>query len=494
MTSSYLLFLQRKEIKSVSTSKKYFTFDATLNISQSMIENTSRSAVEKRLQDQRIFFAAHRTQKVAFRVQQLKKLLAAVHQYETKLTDALWRDLHKSAEEAYLTEISIVRTEIKQHIRHLGGWSKPVRVSTPFYLLPSSSRILHEPLGVALIIAPWNYPFQLLINALIGAISAGCCAMLKPSPYAPATAKVMEEMIAETFDPAYISVIQGNREVNKILLEQRFDLLFFTGSPQLGKQVMKAAAEHLTPVVLELGGKSPCIVDKDANIAIAAKRIAWGKSINAGQTCIAPDYLFIHHAVKDLFVEKYQQAIIGMFGTDCRQSDYYPRIVNHKAVERLKNLMQHGNIVFGGAIDEADRYIAPTLIDNIKPEDPIMQEEIFGPVLPMMTFSAIDQAIDYVHAHEKPLALYYFGNRHTATEVLRKTTSGGACVNDTLMHIANHRLPFGGVGNSGMGKYHGRNSFLAFSNQRAVVSSSTLFDMAMKYAPFGNFKRIKKML
>jgi aldehyde dehydrogenase (NAD+) len=347
---------------------------------------------------------------------------------------------------------------------------------------------MYEPLGVALIIAPWNYPFQLLMNPLVGAISAGCCAVLKPSPYAPATAKVMEEMIAETFSSRYISVVQGNRETNTILLEQRFDLIFFTGSPDLAKKVMTAAAKYLTPLVLELGGKSPCIVDKDADISMAAKRIAWGKTINSGQTCIAPDYLFIHRSVKDLFIEKYKERINIMFGNDCKQSKYYPRIVNDKAMERLKKLMLDGNIVFGGEIDENERYIAPTLIDDVKPEYPVMQEEIFGPILPIMTFDDISQTTDYINAHEKPLALYYFGKNKTAKDILLKTTSGGGCINDTVMHVANHSLPFGGVGNSGMGKYHGKESFLTFSNKRAIVKSPLWFDMAVKYAPYGERK------
>jgi aldehyde dehydrogenase (NAD+) len=458
------------------------------------MENTSRADIEKILKSQKDFFLECRTKDVDFRLQQLKKFKSAIVKYETKIAEALWKDLHKSPEEAYLTEISILYQEINRHIKHLKKWSKPERVATPVHLLPSRSRIMYEPLGVALIIAPWNYPFQLLMNPLVGAISAGCCAVLKPSPYTPATAVVMEEMIAETFPSCYISAVQGNREVNRILLEQRFDLIFFTGSPELAKKVMTAAAKYLTPLVLELGGKSPCIVDKDANISMAARRIAWGKTINSGQTCIAPDYLFIHHSVKDLFVEKYREAVVSMYGNDCKQSKYYPRTVNLKAVERLKKLMLDGNIVFGGEIDENERYIAPTLIDNVKPEYPVMQEEIFGPILPIMTFDDISQVTDYVNTHEKPLALYYFGKSRAAGDILLKTTSGGGCINDTLMHVTNHNLPFGGVGNSGMGKYHGKESFLAFSNKRAIVNSPVWFDMTLKYAPFKHFKKIKKII
>ncbi|MDR3245878.1 MAG: aldehyde dehydrogenase [Prevotellaceae bacterium] len=458
------------------------------------MENTSRTDIEKLLKSQRDFFSGHQTKDVKFRLQQLKKFKSAILKYETKITDALWDDLHKSPEEVYLTEISIVLQEVNNHIKHLKKWAKPQNVATPLHLLPSKSRIMYEPLGLALIIAPWNYPFQLLMNPLVGAISAGCCAILKPSPYTPAIAAVMQEMITEIFAPDYIGVTQGNREVNAILLEQRFDMIFFTGSPDLGKTVMKAAAVNLSAVVLELGGKSPCIVDKDANIDIAAKRIAWGKTINAGQTCIAPDYLFIHHSVKDLFIEKYKKAVVDMFGNDCKQSKYYPRIVNRKAVERLKKLMTDGTIVFGGDVDEAEKYIAPTLIDNVLPEYPVMQEEIFGPILPIMTFDDVSQVIDYVNSHEKPLAFYYFGKSKNAEDALRKTSSGGGCINDVLMHVSTHHLPFGGVGNSGVGKYHGKESFLVFSNKRAIVNTPVWCDMVMKYAPFKYFGLIKRMI
>ncbi|MDR2652330.1 MAG: aldehyde dehydrogenase [Prevotellaceae bacterium] len=451
-------------------------------------DRISSTAIEKILNSQRIFFATHQTKDIEFRLQQLKKFKSSILKYKKNITDALWLDLHKSPEEAYLTEISIVLQEIDCHINHLRKWAKPQKVGSPIELLFSKSRIYYEPLGVALIMAPWNYPFQLLMNSLVGAISAGCCAILKSSPYSPATAKVMEEIITGAFAENYIAITHGNREVNRILLEQRFDIIFFTGSPDLGKTVMNAASKHLTPVVLELGGKSPCIVDKDANLNIAAKRIAWGKTINAGQTCIAPDYLFIHSSVKEHFVEKYKDAITGMFGKDCKQSKYYARIVNQKAMERLQKLMQHGDIIFGGNIDEQERYIAPTLIDNVKPDYPVMQEEIFGPILPIMTFDDIENVINYVNSHEKPLAFYYFGKDKSAKNILYKTTSGGGCVNDTLMHIVNHNLPFGGVGHSGMGKYHGKESFLAFSNKRAIVISPVWFDVAMKYAPFSKLK------
>jgi aldehyde dehydrogenase (NAD+) len=458
------------------------------------MNETTEQTIKSLLSAHRNFFATCETKDLTFRINNLKKFKRAILQYEDKIYEALWQDLHKSKEEAYLTEISIVLQEIDNHIRHLKRWAKPEKVPTPIQLQPSTSKIIYEPLGVALIIAPWNYPFQLLMNSLVGAISGGCCALLKPSPYTPTTAAVMEEMIHETFKEEYISIVQGGREVNGILLEQRFDVIFFTGSPDLGKIVMKAAASHLTPVVLELGGKSPCIVDADANIDVAAKRIAWGKMINAGQTCIAPDYLFVHSSVKEDLLTKIAQNITDWYGKNPQESIYFPRIVNAKAMQRLKKLLLNGDIVFGGITDDADKYFSPTIIDNVQLDFPIMQEEIFGPIFPVITFNEIETVIDFVTKHEKPLAFYYFGKKKAAKEILRRTTSGGACINDTLMHITNHHLPFGGVGNSGMGTYHGRQSFLAFSNPRAVVTTPTWFDLPVKYVPFKFFKWVKKII
>ncbi|MEI6140207.1 MAG: aldehyde dehydrogenase [Mariniphaga sp.] len=458
------------------------------------MQDTSFNTIELLLMEHRRFFADQKTKDIKFRIGQLKRFKAAILKYETKITEALWKDLHKSMEEAYLTEISLVLQEIDNHISHLKCWAKLKRVATPFHLLPSSSQIIYEPLGVALIMAPWNYPFQLLMNPLVGAISGGCCAMLKPSPYTPNIAMVMEELVRETFESEYVSIVQGSRKVNGMLLEQCFDVIFYTGSPAVGKVVMKAASEHLTPVVLELGGKSPCIVDSGANLDVAAKRIAWGKTINAGQTCIAPDYLFVHESVKDELLKKIAVNITDMYGEDIQKSNYFPRIVNDQAMVRLQKLMAHGKITFGGKVDVQDRYLSPTIIDEVKPEFPIMQEEIFGPILPVMTFENIDTAISYINEHEKPLAFYYFGKNKQAKEVLARTTSGGACINDTLMHITNHHLPFGGVGNSGLGNYHGHDSFLAFSHARAVVTTPTWIDLPFKYIPFKYFKLLRKII
>ena len=458
------------------------------------MEETSKATITSLVNKQKAFFATGQSRAIGFRKEKLKALRSAILRYEQKITDACRQDLHKSYAEAYLTEISIVLQEIDHHLHHVSKWSKPRRVKTPKHLLPSSSRVHYEPLGTSLIIAPWNYPFQLLINPLVGAISAGCCTILKPSPYTPNVAAVMEEMVRETFDEQYIGIAQGGRSVNTELLAHRFDIIFFTGSPSVGKVVMEAATHNLTPVVLELGGKSPCIVDQDANLDIAAKRIAWGKTINAGQTCIAPDYLFVHHAVKEALLHKISRHWQKMYGDDPRQSAYYPRIVNRKAMERLEKLMQDGRIIHGGGMDREDRYITPTIIDAISGDSPIMQEEIFGPLLPVMEFDRMEQALDFINSREKPLALYYFGKPRKAKEVLRKSSSGGACINDTILHVANHHLPFGGVGNSGMGRYHGKASFQAFSNERAVFRTPTWIDLPLRYPPFKGFSKVRKFL
>lgn len=458
------------------------------------MQETAEHIIVNLLAQQRVFFATHQTKDIDFRLNQLRKLKKLVLQYEQKIADALWLDLHKSPEEAYLTETSIVLSEIDNHLKQLEQWAKPKAVATPIHLFPSSSKIIYEPLGIALIVAPWNYPFQLLFNPLIGAISAGCCSLLKPSPDAPNIAKVMQEMIAEAFDPKHICLVQGGRETNSILFAQRFNLIFFTGSPKVGKVVMRAAAEHLTPVILELGGKSPCVVDADADLDVAAKRIAWGKLLNAGQTCIAPDYLFAHSTIKDILLDKIAQHMKLMYGEDSKQSRFYPRIINHRAMDRLTELLSHGKIHTGGTFDRQEKYISPTIIDYVSPDFLLMQEEIFGPILPVMTFEHLDQAIDYINTNEKPLALYYFGKNKNAAEVLTKTSSGGACINDVILQVGNHHLPFGGVGNSGMGSYHGQESFLVFSHRRAVLTTPTWMDIPFKYVPFKYFKLLKKFI
>lgn len=458
------------------------------------IENTSLQTIKeiKRLQSD--FFTTGATLELEFRREQLKKLQKALCKWEEPLCSALWKDLHKSKEEATLTETSIVNGEIKNHISHLRSWSKRRVVSTPLKMMPSRSYITYEPLGNALIIAPWNYPVQLLLNPLVGAISAGCTAILKPSPYVPNVSKVLEEMISETFDKNYIATVQGDRNVNKALLEERYDIIFFTGSPELGRKVMEAATKNLTPVVLELGGKSPCIVDKEAKTEIAARRIAWGKTLNAGQTCIAPDYLLIHDSIKSEFIESFAKEIEKLHGKNPYESPHYVRMVNDRAFERVSGYLTNGNIVFGGETIKKERYIAPTLLDNVKTDSPVMQEEIFGPVLPIITFKERKEVVDFIRKREKPLALYYFGKEKYGYEMISHISSGGVCINDTIMHIANENIPFGGVGNSGMGRYHGKESFEAFSHKRSVVATPTWLDLPFRYMPYKMFELIKKIL
>ena len=458
------------------------------------IENHSPERIGEIVEKQRAFFASGATLPYKFRREQLKKLQGALKKWEKQLCDALWSDLHKSMEEAVLTELSIVSGEVKNHLSHLKGWMRRERRSTPLKMTPSRSRIVSEPLGNTLIIAPWNYPVQLLLNPLVGAISAGCTAILKPSPYVPATSATIEKMIKECFDESYIAVVQGNREVNSLLLEERFDLIFFTGSPALGKKVMQAAARNLTPVILELGGKSPCIVDKEANIKIAARRIAWGKTLNAGQTCIAPDYLLIHSSLSEKFATAMREELRKLHGEDIRKSRHFVRLVNDRAFERVAGYLKDGRVVFGGTTVAEERYIEPTLLADVSPDSPVMQEEIFGPVLPMITFEEREEAIRFVNEREKPLALYYFGKEKDGYEVVKRTSSGGACINDTIMHIANENIPFGGVGNSGMGSYHGRGSFDAFSHRRAVVVTPSWLDLPFRYMPYNMFGLVKKIL
>lgn len=447
---------------------------------------------------QRQYFMSGATLDIKFRKQMLRQLLDALEKWESRLYDALWTDLHKSYEEAFLTEISIVRAEIKNHLNNIGRWAKRKRVSTPLKLFPSRSYITKEPLGNALIIAPWNYPVQLLLNPLVGAISAGCTAILKPSPYVPNVSNVIEEMISETFSNEYISVVQGNRDVNTALLAHKWDIIFFTGSPALATTVMAAAARNLTPVVLELGGKSPCIVDKCADIKVAARRLAWGKTLNSGQTCIAPDYVLIHPDVKTEFVAAFEAEVKALHGEDVKADKHYVRIVNDKAFERITQYIKDSKVLCGGSFDATQRYIEPTLLDNPAPDSPVMTEEIFGPVLPVITLdseeSFLATATSFINSRPKPLALYFFGNESDGWTMVRNTSSGGGCINDVIMHIANENMPFGGVGNSGMGRYHGKESFEAFSHTRSIIVSSTRIDLPFRYMPYKMFSLVKKIL
>lgn len=444
--------------------------------------------------EQRTFFQSGATRPIAFRRKQLKHLKQLILENEDQIYRALRDDLNKSKEETYLTEIALLLKEIELHLEHLSEWMADKPVSTPIALFPSRSSIQVEPMGTACIISPWNYPFQLVINPLIGAISAGCTAILKPSPATPKTAALIEQLIGRYFDSNYIAVVLGEIETNQQLFSCPFDVFFFTGSSRVGKIVMQSAAKHLSKVVLELGGKSPTIIDHDANIPVAARRIAWGKLINSGQTCIAPDHIWIHRSKKEAFIQAFTKSVEEMYGKDPMKHPDYVKIVNQAAIERLSGYLQVGTIRYGGQVDQENRKFAPTILDNVTWEDAVMQHEIFGPILPIMEFDELSTVIEKLHTLDKPLAMYYFGSDRGADALRTSTASGAFCHNDVLLHVANHELPFGGVGNSGMGKYHGKASFLAFSHEKAILRSSSWIDFKIKYPPYRYFSLLKRLL
>lgn len=455
---------------------------------------TVAETVEAIVRQQRAFFSTGKPKSVDFRLAQLKALKQAVLDYQPTILEALKADLNKPEIEAYVTEIGVIK-EINYAIKHLSAWVKPKSVSVPFEQLPAKARIYPEPLGVVLIIGPWNYPFQLMISPLVGAIAAGNCALLKPSELAPRTSTVVAELIAKTFDPAYIAVVEGGVETSQAVLAEKFDHIFFTGGTAIGKIVMAAAAKHLTPVTLELGGKSPCIVDADVQLEYTARRIAWGKFINAGQTCIAPDYLLVDRRIKPALLDAMQTAVQEFYGEKPAESPDYARIVNSKHFTRLTNLLTDGQVVVGGETNPDERYIAPTILDQVSPDAAVMQEEIFGPILPVLEYDRIEQAIELINGKSKPLALYVFSrNKQFQDQILHQTSSGGVCINDTIMHIAPSTLPFGGVGDSGIGRYHGKASFDTFSHYKSVMVKNFWVDLKWRYAPYAGklelFKRI----
>ena len=444
---------------------------------------------------QRGFFADGQTKEPAFRIAALQKLKSLVRKHENALMDALEEDLRKSQFESYITEIGHVYKEIEWHLRHLKRLSRTRRMPTPWVLFPSRSRILREPYGTVLIVSPWNYPLNLALIPLIGAIAAGNCALLKLAHYSTATSALLEKLINQSFPENYIRALDGGREVNHMLLKERFDYLFFTGSPALGKVFAESAAKNLTPCTLELGGKSPCIVDRDADLQTAARRIVWGKFLNAGQTCIAPDHLLVQKDIKEELLKKICAEIERQFGADPYESPDFGRMINGAAFARVSAYLSDGKIVCGGKIREADRYIAPTLLDEVSPDAPVMRDEIFGPILPVLTFGHIDEAVRIVSSRKKPLALYYFTKDvRGAQKRIREMDSGGVCINDVVIHYGNPRLPFGGVGNSGTGRYHGKYSFDTFSRERACVISTTCFDIPVKFAPYGKKLRLLRKI
>ena len=440
--------------------------------------------IETILKNQRAFFATHRTKDVKFRIEQLNKLRFSIISNESKIIDALYKDLHKSAMESY-GEIGMCVAEITHTINNLRAWAKPAKVKWSI-MVPLAKACVHsEPYGIVLIISPWNYPLLLSISPLIGAIAAGNCAVVKPSEFSSNTSHVIQDLLGACFDSDYVTVIQGDVAVAQRILQHRFDYIFYTGNGLVGKEIMKVASEHLTPITMELGGKCPCVVDSDIDYKKTARRITLGKFQNAGQTCFAPDYLMVHKSVKRNLVDEMQRTITEFYGQDVRRSKDFGRIINERHYTRLLKYLEDGDIVFGGDHDAMEHYIGPTLIENVSPESKVMQEEIFGPILPIIEYSDINEAIALINGRPKPLALYLFSNeKRIQQQVLHETSSGGMCINDNLSHFSLLELPFGGVGASGFGKYHGKWSFDLFSNKKGVMRQAVLFDLKVRYPPF----------
>nr|WP_317632559.1 aldehyde dehydrogenase [uncultured Flavobacterium sp.] len=435
--------------------------------------------------EQKIFFNSGVTLSFQARKQKLLTLLQAIEQNEEAILAALYADFKKSEFEGFMTEIGMVYLDLKNHIKNLKSWMKPKSVRASVLNFPSKDYVQAHPFGQVLIISPWNYPFLLAIHPLISAIAAGNVVVLKPSELTTNTAAVLKKIIESVFDKNWVAVIEGDVEVTTQILKHRFDMIFFTGSTAVGKIVHQAAAKHLTPVVLELGGKSPCIVTASANLEVAVNRIVFGKFVNAGQTCIAPDFIWIHESVKSKFLELLHKRIVACYGTDIKNSPDFPRIINLKNYNRLVSYLNSGDKFFGGTVNEDDLYIEPTILNNVTFDDAVMQEEIFGPILPILTYNNLDEVIKHNQESEKPLAFYIFSGDSKEIQYLQsKTQFGGACINDVLSHIVNKNVPFGGVGNSGMGNYHGKFGFNAFSHSRGFVIRYNWLDVPIKYAPY----------
>jgi acyl-CoA reductase-like NAD-dependent aldehyde dehydrogenase len=446
---------------------------------------TKAGQIKSLIQRQRDFFATGATKSVKFRKEQLAKLKNLISTHERDFIDALHKDLRKHEFEAYATEIGFILIELRKAINNVDKWAKTRTVPTPLFHFNGNSYVQPEPYGVTLIISPWNYPFQLLFAPLVGAISAGNTAVIKPSEFAPATSAIIAKVISENFAPEFIACVEGGVPESQALLEEKFDYIFFTGGTNVGRIVYQAAAKHLTPVTLELGGKSPCIVDRDTNIALTAKRIVWGKFVNAGQTCIAPDYILVDKSVKEQLVAKIIEYIKKAYGDDAQRSEHYPRVINQQHHSRLTSYFEEGDILYGGKADADDNYIEPTLLENVKLDSKVMTDEIFGPILPIIEYDNLKDAIEFINKRAKPLALYIFSkDEKKIQKVLAETSAGGVTVNDTLLHIVNPHLPFGGVGDSGIGAYHGQLSFDVFSHMKSVLRRTFLVDDPVRYAPY----------
>jgi aldehyde dehydrogenase (NAD+) len=454
------------------------------------------SVIDELVRKQREFFSTGVTKSIPYRIDSLKALKESILANENRIFATLNEDLGKSEFESFAGEIGVVLSEISEAVKHLKVWAAPRKVRGRLINFPARNFIYQQPYGITLIIGPWNYPIQLTLTPLIAAIAAGNCSILKPSEIAPATSHIISEIVSGVFPENYVAVVEGGIEESQALLKQKFDFIFFTGGSKVGRIVMKAAAENLTPVALELGGKSPAIVDSDANIEVAARRIVWGKFFNAGQTCVAPDYLLVNSSISEKFVDALVRTIRTFYGPDPRQSPDYSKIINKTHFDRLANLMAKGRIAIGGKTDREQRYIAPTIITQVAWDDPLMQEEIFGPILPILEFAELDSIIEIIARRQSPLALYYFSSDETQFEkILERVKFGGGCFNDCVMHLLNPNLPFGGVGESGMGCYHGKAGFDTFSHHRAILKKGTWMDIALRYPPYsGKLKWMRKIL
>jgi aldehyde dehydrogenase (NAD+) len=455
--------------------------------------------MENKLNDlinrQRAFFLTGKTKDLQFRKDQLKKLRDLIIQKETEIYNALKADLRKSQFETYLSENGYMVMEINQFLKKLKKWTKPRRLPSNLLSFPSSSFMMYEPYGLALIIAPWNYPFQLTFAPLIGAVAAGNCAIVKPSELAPATSSLMCRLINENFQEDYIHVVEGEATVTQSLLKEKFDYIFFTGGTQVGKIIAEAAARNLTPATLELGGKSPCIVDGTMNMKLAARRIVWGKFFNGGQTCIAPDYIYVDKDHQEELLGRLKQEIIKCYGEDPKVSEDFPRIINLKHFNRLTKLINPDKLYYGGNFKEEELYIAPTILKDISWDDDVMKEEIFGPILPVLVFSNVEEIVQELKIKDKPLSLYIFSNSKTfRKKILQEISFGGGVINDTVIHFGNPDIPFGGVGQSGYGAYHGKHSFETFSHKKGIVKKGNWLDVPVRYAPYkGKLNQLKKL-
>ncbi|MBR5301858.1 MAG: aldehyde dehydrogenase [Clostridia bacterium] len=446
-------------------------------------------SIESIVSAQHAYFAQGKTLDVSFRKAALKKLRSVMLARESEISAALFKDLNKSPSESYMCEVGMTLAELSYVLAHMDRWTKKHPVLTPLAQFHARSFTVHNPYGVVLIMSPWNYPFMLTMEPLIGALAAGNCCVVKPSAYAPATSAIIRDILAECFPPEYVAVVEGGRRENQALLDQRFDYIFFTGGVTVGREVMRKAAEHLTPVSLELGGKSPCIVDATARLDLAAKRLAFGKLLNCGQTCVAPDYLLIDKKVKDEFLGYLKKHLAAMIGEDALANEKYVRMVSRRHYDRVMGLIDPAKVVFGGKGDPESLHIQPTIMDGVTGDDAVMQEEIFGPVLPVIACDNIDEAIAFINQREHPLALYLFSeDKQVQDRFLHAVPFGGGCINDTIIHLATSRMGFGGVGQSGMGAYHGKRSFDTFSHEKSIVQKSTWMDLPFRYMPYDKFK------